>query len=369
MAHVAGHPVSAGAETCLERTLAAVAARVDGALGQLPGVLAADGGFPGAPAGRLEVDLIGELRERAAHHGKRFRPKLAYWGYAAVAGEPSGAPESLVAVGAALELLHLFALIQDDVMDRSHTRRGRPTMHVEVARSHREHGGRGDAVLFGDSVATLAGDLALAEANHLVAPCAEPVRDLWRAMTVELVEGQLLDLTHAASRSRDPQISRRIALLKSGRYTITRPLQLGATLAGADHDLTVALGAWGDRVGEAFAIRDDVLGVWGDPAQTGKPAGDDLVSGKPTVLLSWSRERIEGDPARLLARCDVGEMTPAEVPALQEALVAAGVLDLAEQTITRDIEQARALLEALPIRDAARVALSVIADDVAWRST
>ena len=132
---------------------------------------------------------------------------------------------------AALELLHLFALIQDDVMDRSDSRRGRPTLHVVAAERHRRAGGLGDAPLFGDSVATLVSDLALSEATLLIASTPPPVRGAWRLMAVELVEGQLLDVTHTAGRRRDLPTSRRIARFKSGRYTITRPLQLGALVA------------------------------------------------------------------------------------------------------------------------------------------
>ena len=200
-------------------------------------------------------------------------------------------------MAAALELLHLFALIQDDVMDRSDSRRGRTTLHVSAAQRHLTSGGLGDPVLFGDSVATLVSDLALSEASLLVAPCAPDVRAAWRLMAVELVEGQLLDLTHTAGRRRDVETSRRIARFKSSRYTISRPVQLGALVGGADPALVRGLIGWGDLVGDAFAVRDDLLGVWGDPVRTGKPAGDDLRSGKPTVL-SWAAELLPAAPGR-----------------------------------------------------------------------
>ncbi|HQA13228.1 MAG TPA: polyprenyl synthetase family protein, partial [Ornithinibacter sp.] len=158
-------------------------------------------------AGPLGVDLVGELAERSRNHGKRLRPTLAHWGWV-VGGAAPGSHDDLVRIAAALELLHLFALIQDDVMDRSDSRRSRPTLHVVAAQRHRAEQGLGDDALFGDSVATLVSDLALSEATLLVAPTAATVRAAWRLMAVELVEGQLLDVTHTAGRRRDHATSR-----------------------------------------------------------------------------------------------------------------------------------------------------------------
>jgi len=273
--------------------------------------------LPGHDPGPLGVDLVGELADRARNHGKRLRPVLAHWGWALAGGRSDSHPQ-LVRVAAALELLHLFALIQDDVMDRSASRRGLPTLHVVAAQRHHEHAGLGDAALFGDSVATLVSDLALSEATMLVAGTASEVRAAWRLMAVELVEGQLLDVTHTAGRRRDLPTSLRIARFKSGRYTITRPLQLGALVGGADPGLVRRLVTWGDLVGDAFAVRDDVLGVWGDPSRTGKPAGDDLRSGKPTALLTWAGQLLPDTARPLLAACDAGTLDDAGVDALRD---------------------------------------------------
>ena len=240
---------------------------------------------------------------------------LAHWGWVVGGGDES-THDDIARVAAALELLHLFALIQDDVMDRSDSRRGRTTLHVSAAARHRTADGLGDPVLFGDSVATLVSDLALSEASLLVAPTAPDVRAAWRLMAVELVEGQLLDLTHTAGRRRDLETSLRIARFKSGRYTISRPVQLGALVGGAAPDLVRGLVGWGDLVGDAFAVRDDVLGVWGDPVRTGKPAGDDLRSGKPTALLSLGRPSCSPTaPARSSPRATPApSTTPASTP-------------------------------------------------------
>jgi geranylgeranyl diphosphate synthase type I len=292
---------------------------------------------------------------------------LAHWGWV-VGGGTAGTHPHLVRIAAALELLHLFALIQDDVMDRSDSRRGRPTLHVVAAERHREERGLGDDALFGDSVATLVSDLALSEATLLVAPTSAEVRAAWRLMAVELVEGQLLDVTHAAGRRRDHATSRRIARFKSGRYTITRPLQLGALVGGADPGLVRDLISWGDLVGDAFAVRDDVLGVWGDPTRTGKPAGDDLRSGKPTELLTWAAELLPLRDRPLLAACDDGTLDDTGVDALQRAMIAAGVRERAEQTIADLSRRAHACLDELSVEPQADAALRTLADAIAWRS-
>ena len=318
--------------------------------------------------GPLGVDLVGELAERSRNHGKRLRPVIAHWGWV-VAGGGADTHDDIARVAAALELLHLFALIQDDVMDRSDSRRGRTTLHVSAAERHRTADGLGDPVLFGDSVATLVSDLALSEASLLVAPTSREVRSAWRIMAVELVEGQLLDLTHTAGRRRDLDTSLRIARFKSGRYTIARPVQLGALVGGAPPDLVTGLVAWGDLVGDAFAVRDDVLGVWGDPVRTGKPAGDDLRSGKPTALLSWASELLPPTARPLLAACDAGALDDAGVDALQQAMVDAGVRDRAEQTITDLVHRSHRALDELAVDAEAELALRGLAESIAWRAT
>jgi geranylgeranyl diphosphate synthase type I len=354
----------------VERTLADVDDLLDHTLCGLSDALREAGSPHGAGADRgpLGVDLVGELADRVANHGKRLRPRLAHWGWS-VAGAPEPTRPDLVRVAAALELLHLFALVQDDVMDRSQTRRGRTTLHVEATRRHAAAGGLGDPVLFGDSVAVLVADLALSEAGLLVAPCAPAVRRAWRVMTVELVDGQLLDVTHTAARRRDLSTSRRIARFKSGRYTITRPLQLGALVSGADDGLVDRLVAWGDLVGDAFAVRDDLLGIWGDPAVTGKPAGDDLLAGKPTVLLTWAHELLPESARPLLRACDEGVLDAHGVAALQEAMDAAGVRERAEDEVARLAERAHEELSGLTDDPGAEAALRHLVESIAWRAS
>ena len=316
----------------------------------------------------LGIDAVRELAQRSANHGKRVRPLLAHWGWVVADGGRSGTAEQLAQLGAALELLHLFALIQDDVMDRSDTRRGEATLHVVAATAHEVHGGLGDPVLFGDSVATLVGDLALSEATILGLGISPTVSRIWRLMTLELVEGQLLDITHTADRRHDHDTARRISRLKTGRYTVTRPLQLGALVAGATSEVLDPLTEWGDLVGDAFGLRDDVIGVWGDPAVTGKPAGDDLRNGKPTALLVWAESLLPSRHQNLLQRCAAGALQPREVEQLAEAMLRCGVRDRAEEEIDGLVRAADATAARLPTTPEVRHELDAVAQSIAWRS-
>jgi geranylgeranyl diphosphate synthase type I len=316
----------------------------------------------------LGVDAVRELAERSANHGKRVRPLFAHWGWVVAGGPATGTADALARLGAALELLHLFALIQDDVMDRSDTRRGRPTLHVVAAAAHARHGGLGDPVHFGDAVATLVGDLALSEATLLGLDTGPTVSRTWRLMTLELVEGQLLDITHAADRSHDHATARRISRLKTGRYTVTRPLQLGALVAGATREILDPLTEWGDLVGDAFGLRDDIIGVWGDPEVTGKPAGDDLLAGKPTALLVWAESLLPEEHRPLLQRCSAGRLRADEVPRLAAAMRSSGVLDRAEEEIDGLVRAAHATAARLPADPAVHAELDAVAQSIAWRS-
>ena len=300
--------------------------------------------------------------------GKRLRPLMCHWGWVTAHGAVDGSGhDDMVRAGAALELLHLFALVHDDVMDRGASRRGRETAHVEAAKAHADSGALGDAVLFGDSVAILLGDLALSEASILVGRSPATLQQMWCEMLRELVHGQLLDITAAAARRRDLEHSRRVARLKSGAYTIQRPLLLGALAAGAGPETLSALAAYGDHLGEAFALRDDVLGVWGDPVATGKPVGDDLLAAKATVLLAEARRLLPADASeRYLGPGSV--ITPDDVPELQRLMVESGVLDEVESRITDEVGRALAALDGGDLDREGVRNLTQLAHATGWRT-
>ncbi|MGW5130034.1 polyprenyl synthetase family protein [Streptomyces sp. NPDC004135] len=249
----------------------------------------------------IDAVFAADLAERVAafvlRGGKRLRTAFAWCGWRAAGG--SGDATAVLRTGAALELLQGCALIHDDVMDASPLRRGGPALHVELAGRHpagpAESFGTPGAVSaesFGTSSAVLAGDLALAWADDLLtetalgSPQGARLHHEWRAMRTEMVAGQYRDLHAQASGASGDEEALTIAALKSARYTVARPLALGAALAGADPRTTEALRAAGHCAGLAFQLRDDLLGAFGDPALTGKPAEDDLRSRKLTPLLA-----------------------------------------------------------------------------------
>jgi geranylgeranyl diphosphate synthase type I len=313
-------------------------------------------------------DLPELLRGLTGAGGKRIRPSMCLWGWVAAGGRRRETGfEDVLQVATALELLHIFALIHDDVMDESASRRGQPSVHTLAAQLHLHSGARGSAGRFGDSIAVLVGDLAHAEADHLVSTLPAPMRAIWRLLVIELVRGQSRDLTGSAAGRRDLQHARQVAQMKSGCYTVWRPLQLGAAAAGAERAITDALELYGAEVGEAFALRDDLLGVWGDPDRTGKPAGDDLLSGKPTVILSLAQDLLHGTARQVLERVGTPELSPADVVFLQDALRAGGVIDAVESRISAHVHTAVAALDAGGLELEGVAGLTQMAHRIAWR--
>ncbi|MYT37698.1 polyprenyl synthetase family protein [Streptomyces sp. SID8356] len=241
-------------------------------------------------------ELTGRVRDFTLEGGKRLRPRLLWWGMRAC-GAGDATTEAALRLGVALELIQTCALIHDDVMDRSRLRRGKPAVHIGLAASAglSPESERGSA--FGTSAAVLAGDLALVWADDTVAETALPipvrrrVGAIWRSMRTEMVAGQFLDLHGQAAGDSSAARALRTACLKSALYSVERPLLLGAALADADERTTAALRLAGRGAGIAFQLRDDLLGVFGDPGLTGKPSGDDIREGKPTYLLAVARER------------------------------------------------------------------------------
>lgn len=317
----------------------------------------------------LASDLPRWLGDLLVGQGKRLRVAMAFWGYVAAGGvQGAGGYRHLVRAAAALETLHLFALIHDDVMDESDSRRGRPAAHIQASEWHRETRAVGDRDLFGRNVAILLGDLAHTIADRLVDGLPRAMREVWYSLSVELIAGQRADLTGSAAGRRDQAHAEHVARVKSGRYTIVRPLQLGATAAGASPDVVATLQEFGDHLGRAFALRDDYLGVWGDPDVTGKPAGDDLFEAKATVLLTLARERLRGGDAALLDRVGTPAFRRRDVHALSEAMRASGVDTEVERLIADAVDSALAALESHPLAAPGLAGLRDAAHTVAWRN-
>ncbi|GAA2992311.1 polyprenyl synthetase family protein [Streptomyces fulvorobeus] len=244
--------------------------------------------------GLFAQEVAGRVAELVQRGGKRLRTAFLWCGWRAAGG--TGSPRTLLRLAAALELLQACALVHDDVMDGSPVRRGAPAVHTDFARVHRARGMRGSPDAYGAAAAVLAGDLALAWADDLLtetvlsSPHGHRLHREWQAMRTEMVAGQYRDIHAQAAGSSGTEEALKVATLKSALYTVARPLALGASLAGADAGTVEALRSAGRCAGLAFQLRDDLLGAFGDPAVTGKPAGEDLRGRKLTYLLAVASE-------------------------------------------------------------------------------
>lgn len=297
--------------------------------------------------------------------GKRLRPACCYWGFLGAAGAEG--PE-IVRAASALELLQASALIHDDVMDNSDTRRGLPAVHRQFEALHTAQGWEGEASAFGRAASILIGDLALVWTDAMLLESgfddaaltrAKPVFD---AMRTELMAGQFLDVLEQARGGGSVERALRVMRFKTTAYTIERPLHLGAALAGAAESVHAAYTAFGVPLGEAFQLRDDLLGVFGDPVETGKPAGDDLREGKRTVLIALAHERAS-DAERSTLDQLVGDpaLDDAGLDEVRHILESTGALAEVEQRIAANRDRALAVLDSGVIAESAVDALRHIA--------
>ncbi len=322
--------------------------------------------------------LIATLENFVLRGGKRLRPAFAYWGYRAVTpGPEDSVDDEMLRLFAALELLHACALVHDDVIDESGTRRGMPTAHVQFADLHRERGWLGSADQFGRSAAILLGDLSLVWADDIVAGVnlaaggQRRVQRVWSDIRTEVLGGQYLDIVAESRGTHSIDTAMNVNTYKTASYTVSRPLQLGAAAAADRPDVQTVFHGLGTDLGVAFQLRDDVLGVFGDPAVTGKPSGDDLRAGKRTVLLAEAVERAErADPAAAeLLRSSVGtDLSETQVRDLCLVIESVGALSAVEEHISMLTRRALEVLERAPINAPARAGLTVLAGLAANRS-
>jgi geranylgeranyl diphosphate synthase type I len=316
-------------------------------------------------------NMAAEARQFVLDGGKRLRPQFAYWGWRTVCGEEDD-DRALVVAAASLELLHGCALVHDDVMDASATRRGRPASHVTFAEMHRGRAWRGDPVAFGTAAAILLGDLLLSWADAMFMSSAPSalMRDVYDRMRELVMAGQYLDVLVQARGAFSVEDALRVAEYKTSKYTVEGPLHLGAASADAPAATFAALTGYGVPLGEAFQLRDDVLGVFGDPEVTGKPAGDDLREGKRTLLVALAMRAATTVEAELL-RHELGDraMDDAAVAALREVIVRTGALEEVEQRIAARTAAALTALESPGISVESRAALASLAEAATQRHT
>ncbi len=348
------------------RTAAARAA-IDDGLTTLVGVAADE-------LRAVDADLVpvaDELERWVGGGGKRLRPLLVVVGHQSAGG--SGTGTEVLGAAMAVELVHTWALLHDDLIDASATRRGRPTSHRRFSSHHLTRNWSGDADDWGAAVAILLGDLVAVLADDAFATMDADLVDLvagqaaFSRLRREVMAGQVLDITVAASRDADVERALRIATLKSGRYSVTRPLELGAVLGGAGPDLVAALADVGDALGVAFQLRDDLLGMFGDADVTGKPVGDDLREGKRTVLVAEAMARLDdGDRADLDAMLGVRDLDDTMVARGLALLRTSGAEQATTERMLSLVADARAGLAGLPAGPA-RETLALLADLVGSR--
>lgn len=321
------------------------------------------------------LDAISDL----SSGGKRMRASLCYWGWRGAGGEAT-APE-VTSAGAALELFQSAALIHDDIIDNSDIRRGRPSVHRRFGSLHRQRGWALDPEPFGRAAAILTGDLCLSFSEELFSSIGGaaghngPARKVFNRMRAEVMAGQYLDVLEEVAgpgRDRSSAVGRARAIIryKSAKYSTEHPLMLGGALAGAGDDLLGEYSRFALPLGEAFQLRDDVLGVFGDPSATGKPAGDDLREGKRTVLtghvLSLASER---DAAVLEQNLGNPELDESDVARLRQIIDGCGALAATEDLIRELSDQAFAALAELSVDAATRQALTVLAEAAVDRAS
>ncbi len=295
--------------------------------------------------------------------GKRLRPAFCYWGHLGAGGDDD---EPIVVAAASLELFQACAIIHDDVMDQSDTRRGRPAVHRRFSAQHRSEDWHGDPEAFGAGAAILLGDLCLAWSDEMLSTSG--VRRLaegkavYDGMRSELMGGQYLDLLEQARGGGSVERALRVARYKSAKYTIEKPLHLGVALAGGPVELLEACSGYGLPLGEAFQLRDDLLGVFGDPRETGKPAGDDLREGKRTALVAMALEAASPAQSSVVRR-HLGDPHLGEegVSALRAVLTETGAVARVEGLIATLMDDALGALSAAPFEGQARSVLAELA--------
>lgn len=330
------------------------------------------------------------LEEFVLGGGKRLRPLFVHAGWQcavtaadrpATAPAPSDSEPLVLRVGAAIELIQACALIHDDILDRSDTRRGNPTVHRRFEAEHSGADWAGDSAHHGSSAAILIGDLALAWADDLVhghlpvpdapAPAVLPpvAGSLWSRMRTEVLGGQLLDITNEVSADESVDAAYRVMEYKTAAYTVARPLEIGAALGDSSPELSAALRRIGTGLGLAFQLRDDLLGAVGDPEQTGKPSGDDLAAGKRTVLVALALAGSDPATADTLRGLLGRELSAAELATARGILTESGALTEVERQIDHHLSAALAEISELDVSATARDDLAALARRIAHRQT
>ncbi len=331
----------------------------------------------------LEIDsrmaeIVSYLQAVVGSGGKRLRALFCYWSwYGAKTVEtpefvPSDHPDELaeiIDVCAALELLHVFALVHDDIMDDSGMRRGQTTVHKQQIQRFVDQGWTGESRRFGESVAILVGNLAHVYSDGLMANAPLEARMVWMDLRTEANLGQYLDLRSAAALDLDFSTARQVAWYKSALYTVYQPMQLGLVMSSnVTSEMREQVRNFSKPLGRAFQLRDDYLGIFGDEEQLGKPIGDDLREAKPTEMMAYALQRADNSQKLLLSRVGSSDLSGSDIAAISEVIRATGAVGYVEDEIDSLVGSAERVLEAMPYSTEAKQALLSFAQYVASRN-
>ena len=340
-----------------------------------------------------ELDQFVDFSRDLLAGGKRFRALFCYWGWQSVnrpgagfdVAEDSAQVDfpSVVSAAAALEIFHAAALVHDDIVDNSDTRRGRPSAHKRFERLHTSSGWLGDPKAFGDSAGLLLGDLLLGWSDEIfdgaLRSLSDPAASVaaraeFNLMRSEVTVGQYLDILEENAWRNHPESellprAHRVIVYKSAKYSVEAPLAIGAALGGGTAEQAAALRAFGLPLGVAYQLRDDMLGVFGDPEVTGKPAGDDLREGKRTVLIALARTSLQPNARTLLDEL-LGDpdLDARQIEVLQSIVRESGAIDKVERIIAHNVGLATSAIADAPLSASARAQLTQLADTVSRRA-
>lgn len=312
------------------------------------------------------TDLVVEISRFIFSGGHRVRPAFVYSGYVAAGGRSH---DAIIYASMCVEFLHTFALIHDDIIDKSDSRRGKPTSHVVFEGFHKSKKLSGDKKQYGLSAAILAGDLAATMAENVLTSAPFPQERLRRAryvfdqMKAQVITGQYLDVLGGYRRRLSEEEILKILEYKTAKYTVERPLQIGATLAGAEVEILEAFTAYGIPLGQAFQLEDDILGIFGDSKKIGKPTDSDIKEGKKTILIAKAYEWSDNKQRKILDRI-VGnqEATNKDIKKVREIIYSVGAYDYAVKLSHKLVEQAKEALDRANLEDRGKEYLLAAAD-------
>lgn len=312
--------------------------------------------------------IFEEIRALVLGGGKRLRPQFSHWGWVAAGGDPASAESPRI--GAAIELLHAAALFHDDVIDDADTRRSRQSTHKNFSESHSTNGWVGEARRFGEGSAILIGDITYVLSDSLTNSLSTQARLIWHDLRLEMNIGQYLDVLGSARQTREIAEADLICRMKSAKYTIERPLHLGAVAADPIRGVALMpmLSAYGLPLGDAFQMRDDILGAFGDTAITGKPVGGDFREGKPTPLLARACAVATGQQADILNMVGAPDLSDEDIAKIQQVVTETGALQAMEDVISTNHAQAVQALKKSEMQGESFDALVHLADVVTQRA-